>query len=305
MPEGVEVCITALYLDKRIKNGKLTEFNILGGRYKRKQSTLKGFSLLNSIPLKIKSVNSKGKFLWIELENSLYIMNTFGLEGEWGFCQKKHSDIELVVRKNNKTLRLYFTDSRKFGTFEITDKTDVLDKKINSLGIDLLKDNYTDDDIYNRMVKINKRNSKIKIIKILMDQKAGIGSGLGNYLSVEILYHAKISPHTTIGTIVTNKKLAYELIHSIRYVLRLSYATSTEGYFNDCDPDFTKYLKHLHKKLHNNTSKNNFQSQIKIGKNKFKFNVYLQKKDPHGNPIQRDKIISNRSTYWSPIIQIN
>ena len=48
-----------------------------------------------------------------------------------------------------------------------------------------------------------------------MDQTA-IGSGIGNYLSAEILYRAKISPHKTIAQICRNKKISDRLAKAIQ-----------------------------------------------------------------------------------------
>ncbi len=310
MPEIVEVALTALYLNNEIVGKKLKKINVTGGRYSR--HTMKGLSAIKKdLPLKITKVNSKGKFMWFELEKGYYIMNTYGLEGGWTITKlskKDHSNVEFeLVGQDN----LYFTDSRNFGTIEITtDKNKIIDK-LNSLGPDLLKESFTNKQFYDRIdsiVKnksgtINKLRANVPIIKVLMNQKSKLGSGLGNYLAVEALYHSKISPHTKIGIIAKNKKLTERLGKSIKYIIKLSFMTAEVGYLSDLDDGFDKFIKKVRKQAKNKNSKYNYHKNTTIGKNKFNFIVYRQKQDLKGNPVKGDKIIKGRTTYWVPKVQ--
>ena len=315
MPEVVEVFYTAQYLNDKLKGSKITGIDILGGRYSR--HPMKGLANFKKhLPLKITKVASKGKFLWFELGgtqskgNDFYILNRFGLEGGWGFNKETHSGVELKIKdNNNKIKKLYFTDSRNFGTITMTSQKNDLDNELDNLGPDFLQTDFTDKEFHDRIKKyiLNKKGQVIKsrgdkeIIKVLMDQKAntGIGSGLGNYLAVEALYRAKISPHKKMRDIYEDKILSNRLSKAIKYVVKLAYRTAIIGYFTNMDLDWVKKFR---KKLDKN-DKYNFHPKTKIGKAVFKFNVYRQKTDPKGNKVKADKIINGRTTYWVPSIQ--
>ena len=314
MPEVVEVCLTAQFLNHLLKNSKIINLEIIGGRYTRHK--LHGLdSLKNNIPLKIINVNSKGKFLWFELENNFFILNTFGLEGEWGFQKKSYSAIKLTFQnKNNTTSILYFSDPRNFGTLLVTQNRTTLENKINSLGPDLLKNSFNNDEFYNRFNNylstkkgISKARSNRKIIKVLMDQNfnTGIGSGLGNYLAVEILFDAKISPHTTMLTLFNNKTICNNLANSIQFITKLAYLTSNIGYINKMDPQMKIWIDNTRKNIFQNKNHPfNFHPHVIIDpQNKFKFNVYRKKINHQNNKIIADKIIPGRTTYWDPNIQ--
>ena len=131
-----------------------------------------------------------------------------------------------------------------------------------------------------------------------MDQTTPIGSGLGNYLAPEALYRAKISPHKTIRDVYNDITLSDALAEAIRYVTKLSFETADIGYLGHLTDDMSSFVKQLRKQ------KDRYHSDTNIGNHKFKFNVYRQKVDPHGNKIKGEKdIIKGRTTYWSPTVQ--
>lgn len=310
MPEVVEVCITGKYLNYKLLGNYMTEINILGGRYQR--HGIKGLEYFKmGFPMEIINVETKGKFLYFELRNindgnDYYILNTFGLEGKWDFYKNKHSNIEFIIYdiNNNKNFSLYFTDSRNFGTIELTSDKNKLETKLNSLGPDFLNETFSGEEFYERIKKYitrgNKTRLKNEIVKILMNQtmNGGLGSGLGNYLTVEILFKAGISPYKTIGEIYMNKQIAYKLSKSIKYILKLAFLTSNIGYLSGLDNSFNKWIT----KMRNIIKKNNtIHPTIKLKNNDiFNFKVYRRKVDPYGNKINADKIINSRTTYWSP-----
>lgn len=318
MPEVVEVGLTALWLDDKIKNRKITKVNVVKGRYTKKP--IKGLTEFNkALPVVINKVDSKGKFMWFECQSKdtiFYILNRFGLEGEWGFDEYDHSNVHFTIKDDtkNKERILYFTDPRNFGTITITKDKKVLDKELEDLGDDFLKTSFTNSDFYDRIKKllldksgkVNKRREKREIIKVLMDQKAktGLGSGLGNYLAVEALYNARISPYKTIGDIYEDRSLSDKLAEGIKKAVLLSYRTADVGYLEHLPDSMSKFILEIREEIKkNDNSKYNYHKDFKTGKGKFKFNVYRQKKDPEGNLISGDKIISGRTTYWSPEVQ--
>jgi DNA-formamidopyrimidine glycosylase len=305
MPELIEVLVTGQYLNLKISNKIITKINILGGRYKRHKNSLKRFNLVKSLlPLKIISVNTKGKFLWFELINNnkkkIFLMNTFGMSGKWSFKKEKHSNIEIIFKNKNK---IYFTDVRNFGTIKFDSKKE-LDKKLNCLGPDLLQEKINSNIIKKRFFNLIKKFPKKKnkeIVKVLMNQtnKNGIGSGIGNYLAPEILYRAKISPHTKIIDIYNDDKLIKKLTKYIKYVLKLAYIKNEIGYMINLI-DFSS----KHQKLIKKGKLPNYYPKVKLNEDEFDFLVYGQNEDPYGNTIKKDKIIKGRTTYWVPNVQI-
>jgi formamidopyrimidine-DNA glycosylase len=200
---------------------------------------------------------------------------------------------------NNKQY-LYFVDQRHFGTFRITSDKSRLDKILGKLGPDMLQQPFTNKEFYQRIDNYMKKyDPNRKIIKILMDQStSGLGSGLGNYLSVEVLYLAKISPHTKIKKIYDNLKLSNKLATSIKYIVKLAYMTADIGYFAILDNNLSRWITKLRK-----TKKQQYHPDIKLGNKQFIFQVYRQKYDSKGNMVKADKIIKDRTTYWVPSVQ--
>lgn len=315
MPEVVEVAFTALYLKDRLVGKKITGVEVLGGRYSR--HPLQGLvTLKDALPVTILNVESKGKFMYFEVQNSrrkkYYILNTFGLEGNWGFNRKKHSGVSFCL-DNGETL--YFTDSRNFGTLVFTAQKDKLIDKLKDIAPDFLKESFTNDEFHQRIKNyiinkkgtINNARKNKKIVQVLMEQKAAkaLGSGIGNYLAVEILYDARMSPHKTIYEIYSDKKLSDQLAKSIKYIIKLSFETAENGYMGRLTDDMDKFVKKLRREIKKDKKhENNYHRRTGLGNHKFDFLVYRQKKDPDGNPIKGERdIIKGRTTYWSPIVQ--
>ena len=344
MPEVIEVYLSAQYLNSKFKNKYITNITVLSGRYLK--TPMKGLdNIIKKLPLKIKKVSSKGKFMWFELydkKNRYYIMNTYGLTGKWvadedttfrvadedttfrvagsdtddSLDNHNSSRVMITIEKNDKIYQLYYIDPRNFGTLAITSDKNKLDAKLSSLGPDLLKTSFTDKEFYQRInkyihtgttfKKLSKKREEKEVVKVLMDQKlnSGLGSGIGSYLAIEILYHAKISPRMKMKYIYRNKRLAYKLSKSIKYIIKLSYLTGNIGYLEHFPPSMINWLRKLRNEIKKNPDhKYNYHKDTNIGNNIFSFKVYRQKKDPLGNIVTADKIISGRTTYWVKNVQ--
>ena len=303
MPEVCEIVMTSHYLTKKLKGRYITNAKVISGRYLHKK--IQGFEMINdNVPLKIKSINTKGKFLWFELynenkKNTIYLMNTFGMTGSWNFTKDPNNRVQFTVQNKDKTkeYQLFYTDARNFGTIKITDNYDELSKKLNKLGRDLLKTEFTDDEFVSWVRNYKDKNKEI--VKVLMTQEnnKGLGSGLGNYLAPEILYRAKISPFRKIGSL--SKEELYELSKSIKYILKLCYTNNKIGYMEQFKNFIDKHRLAI--------SKNEFPEYHKdtfIDDNiEFAFSVYQKSTDPLGNPVKTDTIIKDRTTHWVPNIQ--
>lgn len=285
MPEIAEIALTSEILDQKLKNKTLISIDFVSGRYSKKDPV--GYQdFVKDLPLKVISVNSRGKFMWFELTskntNPWYIWNTYGLTGMWSFKESSH--VRALLTFKGKTKSVYFSDMRNFGTFKFSQDRLALDKKLENLTPDFLKDSDFG------MDKI--KSIKQPIVKILMDQKK-IGSGLGNYLVAEILYRAGISPHR-LGTSLSNRDLT-KLEYWIKYIVKLSYMDNHIGYMVNLKDDI------------GTIKKKNYHPEIKLKDPTFKFLVYRQKTDPYGNKVKADKIVGSgtnkRSTYWVPAVQ--
>jgi len=296
MPEICEVCLTSQYLSSMV-NDKITKIKILSGRYVK--TPIKHIDDLE-FSLKIKSINTKGKFMWFELshgENKYYMMNTFGLTGKWSFDKLESNRVEFTIQSKTQKYKLYYSDIRNFGTIEFTQDKKILDKKLNKLADDFLQSPMSDTDFESKIKNFKNKNKKLVIVLMSQDKSTGLGSGLGNYLVPEILYRAKLSPHRTIKSLTQSEII--ELNHAIQHQLKLCYVDNNTDYIAHLN-DFLK----THKKNIKDGKFPNYLNNIKIGKEKFQFNVYRRKTDNNGNPVIGDIIIPKRTTYWCPTIQV-
>lgn len=302
MPEGPEITILSQYLESKLKNKVLNKITILGGKYKRKG--IKELDKIQNKNYKIISVNSKGKLMYIELENDIYITSHLGLSGFWSFVEDDKDKIRISITNttSNKQYTLCYVDPRNFGNIEIVTKQE-LNMKLSTLADDALKTNFTDKDFEEKIMNFLSVSSARKnqtVLKILMNQqtKDGLVSGLGNYLAPEILYDCKISPFRKMNSFTTTE--IHNLAQSIRKIIKLSYYNNTTGYMTHFD-DFIK----THKKKIDDGIYPNYHSSVKLKKtDKFEFKVYQQKTDPLGNPVEANKELNkDRTTYWVPAVQ--
>ena len=223
----------------------------------------------------------KGKFIYFVFQDDWYLFNTLGMSGGWYHKKKTNTGchIEYSDNKNHgksKINTLWFDDQRHFATFKFVKGKSELEKKLKTIGPDLLNDTINEEDFINKYRKFNN-----KIIDIVLnDQK--VFSGIGNYLKAEILYMAGISPPAKIKDISDNK--LKELLKCIIDRINTSYklgGASVEHY-SDL-----------------NSHKGQFHNYFK---------VYKQKTDPFGNKIISERVSKpndpkSQQTYWVPAVQ--
>ncbi len=267
MPEGPEVRIIVDQLNHLLQNSELLSIEITSGRYSKKApDNFTNFS--SCLPLKIKEVKCKGKFIWFELDG-WYIFNTLGMSGGWKLESEKHSHLTWLTNKAT----VYFTDMRNFGTFKFIKNKSELDKKLKELGTDALSPDYTLD--YVKKVLGEKKSQTKTLAGILMNQKKFCG--IGNYLKSEILYASKLSPHRTLESLTSDDITT--LFHQSKKIIQASYDNGggSAGDFSD-----------LNKKK---------------GSYKFKFQVYGRSLDPLGNKVKKETTQDKRTTHWVPTVQ--
>ena len=218
MPEINEVRRYADFLIQKLKNKNILEINILNGRYKKHKPFDKYKELVNKLPIKLVDVKTKGKFLYMILEDNYYIFSTLGLSGGWTYQSKQSAVFEhplessyidqketegylktalnhLNVEFKTDTGSVYFYDTLSFGTLKVIKTEDELNKKLNTLGPDIMDISTTFEVFKGQLLK--EKNLKKKIGVVLMDQK--VISGVGNYLRADILWLSKISPFRKVN----------------------------------------------------------------------------------------------------------
>ncbi len=231
MPEGTEAKIFANLLKFSCAKQHLQSITIIRGpykengkvKYKHFREQVKEFK-----PHRIHSIRSKGKWLYFELNGPNYtaLGVHHGMEGSW--CtnsNNKHVILELEIEsKESAPKKIYFQDSRRFGTFLLLTKEE-LDKELKKLGPDILK--MTSEE-FDRSLE-TKRIQNHRLCEALMDQR--VISGIGNYLRADIMYSAKLDPKMMIKDLSEEDK--QRLYKAIRKVSRSSYkaGATTVGYY--------------------------------------------------------------------------
>ena len=282
MPEGPECKIIGEYLNNKLKDtkcmGMLIHENSRYARHKKPEN----FDKLK-FPLTITSVNVKGKLIWFSFSNGMYMLNTLGMSGIWTTSKTKHCDFEIIY--TNQDLKklsedmvihcnsIYFKDVRHFGTLKILENKQQLDKKLKTIGHDVLNLDIN----FEQFEKLLLKRSDWTLPKFLMNQK--YLSGIGNYLKSEILYDCRISPHTKIKDL--NKDLINQLFNSISKIPIQSYNSQGVS-LRDYEPP------------------EKYRSQLES----FELKVYDNDIDENGYTIIREKTDDKRTTHWVPQIQI-
>jgi len=169
-----------------------------------------------SLPLTVKEVNCKGTSLYFILSDKkdveYYAFISMGITSRWQNNYDKYCKWFIEIENN---VTLWFREPCSFSNLEFFRNKKYLQKKLNSLGPDILKSEFK----LPEFKKIAKTYANLEITSFLMDQS--IISGCCNYTKSEVLYDAKISPLRKIGTLKDNElDLLY---NSLRIIPRISY----------------------------------------------------------------------------------
>ena len=194
MPEGPEISHMTYIFNNSFKNSILKNIIIQSGRYSRHPLPENFDVLMSSFPLKINSIKNKGKFIYVNFENTMIL----GIKLNYGhlvFEDGKQSHIKFETNKGD----FYIEDLRNFCTLNVLNNDD-LNKILNKIGPDLVHDKI-EFESYNEVM--NKR-PKMKIGEFLIEQK--YFSGVGNYIRCEACYESKISPFRLVGNLTENER---------------------------------------------------------------------------------------------------
>ena len=287
MPEGPECTRTARQVDRAVRGKSLVNINFISGRYTKQLPT--GFAdfyiALEEMHLPVKGVYNKGKFIWWEFGDLLpicYMYTTLGMSGNFKLQPSKHTRIAFYFDDDSA---IYYNDMRNFGTVKFVFENKDHERKLNSIGPDMLNNPCT----LSEFVHIARRKPKWTVVKWLMDQ--GQISGVGNIYKSESLFLAGLDPRRLMESF-SDEELE-KLYYAICKILTASYESGGATIRNYSD-------------LHNNHGKyTRFASSPKemLEARQSRVMVYNQKEDIYGNPVQRLKLNDGRTTFWSPEVQ--
>jgi len=294
MPEGPELAKSRDHLQRMLVGKYVHEVIPLdGGRYGKDDQEIEGLDAYcdenNAIAQAeghkwaygqlISEVNVKGKFMWWHI-GDWYLWCTYGMSGQWTTkYDPKHSACQVCFNDSREPIHpcsqavqtINFNDQRHFGTLKLVKGREALDKKLASLGPDML--NAPPDEQAFR-VAMRRRNNKT-LAEALMDQS--VVSGVGNYIKAEALYLAELSPHREVSSLsgTDMEHLRKQIIN----VMRASYNNDGATIRSYLNVDGTK------------------------GGMKSRFLVYDNRTDPLGNPVVKEETKDGRTTHWVPAIQ--
>lgn len=267
MPEGPEITLNVdLYLRKYLLNKELVDVEILSGKYvKKKPANYQRFT--DDLPAKVINVNNKGKFAYMELDNGWSIGGGFGMTGRLSIDEDdKHNRMVFVNEDDDE---LFYADMRNFGNWYFWDDPECLEKKLNELGPDIIKD---DSLSKTKIVELFRKYNKQEVTQALMSQK--VLAGIGNYLKAESLYDAKIYPFAKVKDL--SDQNLYDLYKSVVKWAKKAYKFQLSSF-----ADGVPY--------------ESFQDQM---------NVYNHSEDKLGNKVLRStKSKDKRTTWWVKEIQ--
>lgn len=277
MPEGPEVKITCENLRKALLNKNIGSITILqGSRYEKK--SFEGYSQMH-FPLLVKEVSSKGKFMYILFSDESSLWITLGMSGFFTVDEQKHNSYCIIYGNYKK---IYFNDVRHFGTIKFVKTRSELDKKLLTLGPDMLDLKLDKTTFKKRFLKHQDK----EIVVVLVDQK--VVSGLGNYLRADILYKCRIAPMRCVSSLSEEdfERLWYwsRILIFFHYDLKLGIK---EGIIPESEVANLPKVQSWENSLDYNTN----------------FYVYSKSIDPYGNPVSVYKDKNKRTVHWVPILQ--
>ncbi len=257
MPELPEVRTVATVLKNNLLNKKITNIEIIYSKLISKNSLnlnlLIGETLIN--------INTIGKYILFDFEKYILISH-LRMEGKYYIkkISEKYEKHEHIIFIYDSELSVRYHDVRKFGTFELIKKEDLINNKsISKLALEPF--DLSLEEFYN---KIKNKNTSIK--NLLLDQT--IINGLGNIYANEVLYAAKINP-LKLGKNITKKEAGNILKASID-ILNVAIkegGTTIKSYTSSLGVSGTyqNYLKVHMKENEKCINCNNLIEKIKIG----------------------------------------
>lgn len=282
MPEAPECKKIADQLRNHLIGFNICRLDGLAGRY-AKQEPVGYLDLVVDLnvngPLPIRSVDTKGKFIYWTLDRDWYVWNTLGMSGTWSKNSTKHESIRIHYSKFENDMlfcgRVSFIDARRFGTIKFVRGKSLLEEKLQTLGWDWLEKGHSVTSMWHYFQGTKRYLSK-PIGSVMMDQS--VFCGVGNYIRAEALYASKVSPWRLVRD-VTYDELSL-VCKNTREIMLNSYNSggATIATYRDANGNVGAYSS--------------------------RFAVYGRKQDPFGNEVIREKTPDGRTIHWVPVVQL-
>jgi formamidopyrimidine-DNA glycosylase len=232
-------------------------------------------NIINDLPLRVEAIDTKGKFMWWTLkgqDKTWYMWCTYGMSGQWSRTSGKHT--AFIVEYNGSgdlgaqdQQKLFFNDTRRFGTIKFISNLKKHEAKLASLGPDVLADPTIEPEIFAKRV-LQKPNRTIA--EALMDQSRV--AGIGNYIKSEALLRAGISPWRNVTDITSEEYV--NLCQSVLDVATESYKSQGASIKTYRNVDDSK------------------------GTTQFNFKIYSKKVCPIGHPVINETTTDGRTSWW-------
>lgn len=243
MPELPEVEVLRRDLDKDVTGRKIKSVEVVSMKAIKRHTKRKQFIE----PLegaKITSVERKGKYLVLSLDNDQSLVIHLGMSGQLlraksaKVAKPKHTHVVIGFTQGGQ---LRFIDPRTFGEMFVTGTDDVEDElpELAHLGFDPLETGISVD----RFAALLRQRS-VKLKSLLMDQK--FIAGIGNIYSDEILFQAGLRFDRTSDSLSPQevRRLFRALIEVLQEAVKYRGSTLPDGGFVDLQGNPGEYQDH-------------------------------------------------------------
>ena len=287
MPEGPECTRTARQVNRAVQGKELVNLNFISGRYTKKlpDKFADFYIALEEKHLPVKGVYNKGKFIWWEFGDLLpicYMYTTLGMTGNFKLQPSKHTRIAFYFDDDSA---IYYNDQRNFGTIKFVFDDKDHQKKLDSIGPDMLNNPCT----LSTFLDIARESPDGQLLN-------GLWNSL-RYLVWEISTSLNHSFLQVSHLIDSWKSLDDEELEKLYFavckVLSASYESGGATIRNYSDL-YNNHGKYTRFPSNPNEMIEARQSHVM---------VYNQKEDIYGNPVERVKLNDGRTTFWSPKVQ--
>lgn len=200
MPELPEVEVVRTALDKEISGKKISEIDIRSPRMIRRHASKKEVADMVT-GSKVTSVDRRGKYLLLRLDNDEVLVIHLGMSGrlERSTSRKALDKHTRIIIKFGAALHIRFIDPRTFGELFVS-QADELEgvPELSHIALDPLADAFTWLS-FSGLVE----SRKVKLKSLLCDQ--AFVSGLGNIYSDEVLWTAGLLPDRRSDTLTAQE----------------------------------------------------------------------------------------------------
>ncbi len=317
MPEVIEVRKYTDFIKKHLENSVLLDINILKGRYKTHGPWAHYDRLKASLPAQLIDVDSKGKFMYMQLSVGLWIAVTLGLSGGWFYLpagakegtmlhgldvyepqpsragrgvstsviQKYERDVVskyIQAASNNINVAFIFDKGTLYFYDQLSFGTISVmtsEEQLVAKLATLGPDIMAPETTFEEFAAGIRRQASKDIGTALVNQK--YIAGIGNYLRADALWLSKISPFRKV------KDLTDQELSSLFYNCRLM----IWGLYNRAEGIRLKIIKKTDKMPQDYDRP---------------FFVYFQDTDIEGNPVTKEESYEGsqkRFIYWVPARQ--